>query len=94
MAQVGDVVKIQDLDKIARCDKCKMEFPSKSVALRPLNGKTMMAPLMKQIIVVESDGEIVGVTDTRFSKPGSSMMHCPLCDAMHVFGFDRPEVKV
>jgi hypothetical protein len=86
-------MKIKNLRDIARCEKCNLEFPAKDVKLKPLEGKVMMAPLMTQLVIIEPDGEIVAVSDTRFAKPGSAMMHCPMCEAMHAFGFERPEIK-
>jgi len=86
-------MKLHKMTIIARCEQCNLEFPAKDLKLKPLDGKVMVAPLMKQILLVEPDGEVIGVTDTRFAKSGSSMMHCPMCDAMHAFGFEKPEIK-
>ena len=87
-------MKLKDLDIPSQCEKCKWVFPSSGAVLRDIGKKYRMAPLMQQILMVEPDGTIVGVTDTRFAEVGSSTLTCPKCGAEHLYGFDKPEVKV
>lgn len=66
-----------DNDTIYKCDKCKRQFKAGDVVLREKSPNLeIIPPFWMQVITLEYDGKKYHI-------------HCPLCDSVSLFGFDK-----
>ena len=83
--------ELKDTDKYV-CDSCKGVFnPSKIKFSDPIDNITMTPGMMISFLYVDKDGKIMGGREQPTKEKGDKLFTCPLCDFVHLFGFDKFE---
>ena len=77
----------EDMTKY-QCDECKHQFLGKEVKLKP--AATNINIIGRNIYVVDKDGTIQCTTTDKLQET-DSVLTCPKCDRLHLFGLDLVE---
>jgi hypothetical protein len=75
-------MKLKDIKDIYKCDKCGACFPAKQIKLKPWAKRIT---ILQSILVIARDGT---ARWTNAPIESDKTLHCPLCDRVHLFGFD------
>lgn len=79
--------KLEDTDKYV-CDHCKGVFSQSKIKLSdPVDNITMFPGTSFRY--VNKDGRIMNGPEQPTKENGDKLLTCPLCDFIHLFGFDR-----
>ena len=83
-------MNIKEIEAKQKCEKCGHVFKGKEVLLKPPPKGIRMGPKLfgLSFVFVDKTGKIIGgnlgPTET------DQVLHCPKCEAPHIFGFDSP----
>lgn len=80
------MAKLSDLTGRSVCDSCKETFESSKVLLKP--AARNFSVVGRFMFVVNCDGKIIR---TDKFEAGDQTLHCPLCEQVHLLGFDNAE---
>ncbi len=73
------------------CDSCKGVFNPSEVKLSDPVDNITMSPLLISFRYVDINGKIMGGQEQPTKEKGDKLLTCPLCEYIHLFGFDRFE---
>ena len=71
-----------------KCDKCEGEFVGRDAALKPVADNADMVSFSSAFKFVDKNNIITGGRAMPRADKGDKVLACPVCGAVHLFGFD------